>query len=268
MSKNIAERTIIARKGYVLLPAYDTENNISDSIEIDVFAESSSQQFALGSKLVQGDRVYRYARNGAVALAAGTPLQGAAIQHTDGQDDLIPAAVVAIGAKTVTLTGTANTVFAANYYRDGYMVINDGIGQNHSYRIKSNTACTGAIVVTFTLYDAIRVALAGDNTTEIGLVKCLYDGVIAVPAPLTQVPVGVAHMVVTASYYFWVQTGGTVAAIPKAAVAKGVAAIVGVTAAKFDDNVDDTSNYQIIGYVQTAAIADGEACLIFLTLDR
>ena len=262
-------RKVMNRSGNILFfPEVASMSELLDgSATLNPYAESTTQEFPLGTKLVKGDRIYRYAYSG-TGMAAGVPLQSAATLHADADKDLVPAAISAIGAYTVTLTGTANTVCAANYYKEGYLNINDGTGEGHSYKIKSHTACTGAATFVITLYDPIVIALAATSATQCGLSKNPYDSVIATAAVLTGVPVGIATHAWTTNTYGWIQTGGPCSVVAHAAIARGMAVLVGTTAAKADPNVDNASTLQIIGFALTPGLTDTEEFLVFLTLDR
>ena len=261
-------RKVMNKSGYVLeFPGVASMGEFyNGEASLNPYAQSLTQEFPLGTKLTNGERVWRYTRNGAGTPAAGDCLQGAAILHIDAQDDLLCSVAVA-GAYEVELTGTANTACAANYYKEGYLVINDAAGQGHSYKIKSHVACTGAATFKIQLYDPLIVGLTA-ATSEAGLCKNPFDAVIATAAALSAIPIGVSPIALTAAYYFWAQTGGPCAVHAHAAAGIGVAAIVGTHAAAVDPNVDNASTLQIIGWFMTPGIADTEHCLVFLTIDR
>jgi hypothetical protein len=184
-------------------------------------------------------------------------------------DDIVVGAVSAIGATTVTLTSTANLAAAplstADGIAEGYLYANDEAGEGQCYKIKSHAALSGTANSVFTLYDPLTVAFT--TSTQVGLAQNPYANVIATAAVLTGMCVGVAPIAVTASYYFWAQTGGPCAVIPQAAIALGTWVVVGTTAAKADPAAAVTTEV-IIGYPLTPGVADTESFLCFLTLDR
>jgi hypothetical protein len=79
-------------------------------------------------------------------------------------------------------------------------------------------------------------------------------------------PVGVNPLAVTASYYFWSQTGGPAAVVCHAAIDIGTMAIVGTTSGEVDPMSAFTTEV-IIGYMLTPGIKDNDAAMIYLTLD-
>lgn len=265
-------RKVITKSGNTLIfpPVPAVSNLASGETDVDIHDSTSVAEFPLGTKLVRGDQVFRYTKNGAVALAAGVPLQAAAVAHGEQDDDIVVGAAAAIGDYTVELTSTANLDTSPNdeadNFKDGYLVVNDEAGEGHLYKIKSNEGFSGTANSTFTLYEPLKIALT--TSSQVGLIKNPYNGVIATAAVLTGAPMGTAPAAVTASYYFWMHTGGAAPCIAHAAIARGGFVIVGTTAAKADPAVTDVKVLQIIGYALTPAAADTETFIVFLTLDR
>jgi hypothetical protein len=258
--------------GFIVSPTNAvTKNPTSPSRGlIDPWAESASQLFPMGTQLTQGDRKWRYALNGASGLSVGVPVQSAAAAHAEQDDDIEVAAVAAIGATTVSLTSTANLDAAPNNVKDdfaeGYLIVNDVVGEGHMYKILKNDLLTGTSNSTFTLYplDKIRVAL--DATSQVGIIRNPYYKVIATAAVVSGAVMGVAQFAVTAANFFWLQTGGPASLIPQAAIPKGTYAVVGTTAAKSDPSAAATTELPI-GEPLTPGIADTEAMIVFLRLD-
>ena len=186
-------------------------------------ASDTSDGTLLGTKRVVGDRLFRYAKNGTVALAAGKLCQSmdttlAAIsEHTN-------MAVVsgAAGAYTMVVTVGAGDLVAVNYYADGYVFINAGTGLGQTMRIKSHPAAAVDAALTLTLYDPIVTALAASSKAS--LQKHELDGVVIYPTTITGIPVGWPLVPVAASYYFWILRVGPVAALAEAtdAIAVGI----------------------------------------------
>jgi len=237
---------------------------------IDPWAETSKQKFPLGTALFQGDRKWRYAKNGTSALVVGGPVQQAAAAHAEQDDDIAVAAAAAVGATSISLTSTANLDASPNNVEDdfaeGYMVVNDGAGEGHIYKIKSNALFSGTGNSTFVLYplDKIRVALT--TSSQIGLVRNPYYKTIATTAVVSGAVLGVPQFAITANYFFWLQTGGPASVIPQAAIALGTYAVVGTTAAKVNPSAAVTTELPI-GEPMTVGVADTEAHIVFLRLD-
>ena len=171
--------------------------------EQGIMQESATQKLPLGAKLELNDgRIFRYSKNGAVALAAGKTLQ-AVILGTERDDAVNAAAAVAIGATSLTITAVVTV--AANDWAEGFLHIVNDTGEGLQYKVKSNTAAAIASDYTVELYDPIITALAA--TTDVILSKSPYSGVLLAADDLSLI-MGVPTIPVTALYYFWAQTGG------------------------------------------------------------
>lgn len=253
----------------IILPRYNTDLFKMGSLpDPNPYAQSAVKLFPLGTKMYEGERVFRYCLNGAGTLAIAAPLQNAPAVHAEQDDDIVVGAASAIGDTTVTLTSTANLDGTpnnvANNFADGYLVVNDEAGEGQLYRIKSNEALSTTDNAVFTLYDPLTVALT--TSSQCGLIKNLYNGVIVTAAVLTGMCVGVPLLGVTAAYYFWSQVGGPAPVVAHAAIALGTWAIVGTTAGKADPAAAVTTEV-IIGYPLTPAVADTETFICYLTLE-
>lgn len=170
-------------------------------ITSDFASIADAGQVSLGAAAFDnaGNR-YRFVKAGAVALVPGK-LQQAAAEVTANQDVAIAAA--AIGATAIVTTATLTVT--ANQYAGGWVVISDDTGEGYKYLISSHPAATAA-VVTFTLEDAIVVALT--TSTTIDLIANPYSGIIVNPAAASSAPVGAGVSAVTAAYFGWVQDAG------------------------------------------------------------
>lgn len=228
---------------------------------IDPYNEESSPSCDLGAVGFSGDgRRFRYAKFGGT-LTAGELLQ-TSVEDTGDQSLLV--AATAIGATSVTTVGTVTVT--ANQYAGGYLVATaeGGTGNGYYYKIKSHPAATGA-VVTLTLHEPIKVAFT--TSTQVDIVKNLYDGVIQNPASATGAPVGVAVIDGTSGYYGWIQVGGAGLVKADASGACTVGASLTAsnqTAGCVEDG--DTDTQAIVG-VAITGIAQAEFGLAKLTLD-
>jgi hypothetical protein len=171
-----------------------------------IYEESSTQKETIGSRRFTEDgRVFAYAKNGAVALAAAKITQSA-VPDTNAHDEAMPGAV-ALGATNLSVT--FGGAIAQDAYKDGFMHVNDGTGEGHIYRVKGHPAATAAnsYTVTVQLHEPIRVALV-ITTSLVTFTKHPQDAVIVYPTTGTSVPAGVPLIPVTAAYYFWNQVKG------------------------------------------------------------
>lgn len=172
----------------------------------DIYTDSATQQLPLGVYAETNDgRGFRYVKAGAVALVPGKVQQSPAEDTTNyNPSGGLAVAASAIGATTVTLTGSLTIALNALAGGTLTVVVTPGLGQ--MYKILSNTAVSGATGCVITLEDPIRVALT--TSSKVDLKANPYNGVIVVPATMTGAVVGVAVSAITASYYGWIQVKG------------------------------------------------------------
>lgn len=178
-------------------------------------------RWPLGTRLVLGERVYRFAKNGAVAMAAASLYQAIAAiaNHTNVAADVARAA----GATVISATLGA-TAAAVDIYEQGYVHINDAAGEGHLYPIKrayqsgdAHASVLASGVITVTLEPGVSVKVALTTASEMTFTRNKYRDVIIHPSPPTAVLAGVAPFAVAASAYCWIQTWG-----PAAVLAQGI----------------------------------------------
>ena len=232
---------------------------------------TSSQKHVLGTRMELPDgRVFRYSEIGGSNIAAGAVVQAAAGVAAHDQDLLVAAA--SAGDTTVTLSGSLT--ITKDQYKDGYMHINSGAGRGGQiYRIKSNTAVSGATgcVLTLDEEDGLQTALvAGSGNTEVGLSVNTYSNVIISPTTVSNVAIGVAPTILTTNYYGWLQTWGPASVLANAAGVVGEHVRVGgaSTAGGTEDLDRDGSgeNEQAIGVQMLIASAAADYALVFLQI--
>lgn len=161
----------------------------------------------------QDGRTFRYALNGATALAAGVTVQSAAQSGTSQAADAIVAsltngvgATIATGVTTIALTMT--TAFAENTFQDGYLYVKVGPGAG-AFVIKQHTSGSSVSALNVELYPGDKIdRVAHTTATRYALQRNLYSSVVVSAGGLTGAIVGVAHTSVPASNFFWLQTGG------------------------------------------------------------
>ena len=234
--------------------------------------ESSTQRnLPLGTRMKLPDgRIFRYAKNAAVALSRGRLCQESVVVSGHGVD-LAVAAAAAIGATTVTLTN-ATTAITLNEYAGGYLWVNDVDGEGQIAKIKSHPAestGSGSVVITLEDEDALLVALT--TSSQVGLRYNPYKNVVVAPIATTGIPVGVTPLAVTASYYFWLQTRGPAAVLGNGTLIRGLTVIRSVTTAGAVDvhplnSVDASGQEPVIGMVESVGVTT-DFSLVFLTLD-
>ena len=171
--------------------------------EQGIMEENVNQKYPLGTKVTLEDgRIFRYCRNGAVALAAGKTVQSV-IVATERDDAINAAAAVAIGATSLVFTAVGTVT--KNQFAEGFCHIVNDTGEGLQYKIKANGASTAGVDFTVELYDPIITALAA--TTDVILSSSQYSGLLLAADDLSFI-IGVPTIPVTALYYFWCQSGG------------------------------------------------------------
>lgn len=190
-------------------------------------------------------RIYRWARNGAVALTAGKLL--AAAGPVANHQDLVTA-VAAIGAQTVSVTLGA-TAATLDQYEDGWLSVRDLTGEGHMYKIRSNpvASASAAMVVTLRQGDDVRIAL--DATSQCSLLVNEMSLVVIAPTTALGAIVGVSPTAVPINDYFWCQISGlaTVLADTTWVVGQMVERSVTVAGAVTPVDYSGTAERQIVG---------------------
>ncbi len=227
----------------------------------ELFTSSATARTDLGAVATTGDgRYFRYVLAGGTTLAQGKVQSAAA--ETTGWEDLDIAAAL-IGATQLVTTSTITATL--NQLAGGLLTVTNGTGSGYTYKIKGNTAASGA-VATIYLEDALQTALA--SSVDIDFVLNPYNGVIlAVGASLSATPVGVAVYPVVNAQYGWIQTSG-----PCSVLADASGPTVGANVFLSDDTdgavglyeTDATAN-GIIGYAMTG-ITSAEYGFVMLNL--
>lgn len=263
--------------GNILMPTLDEVNTSTGGL-VDLYGESATQLFPLGTKVIQGDRVFRYAKAGSSAPGIGIPTQGAAPAHANMDDDIaIPTATTAvpmtIGARLVhvTMPTTNPSSTAANYYKDGYIYFNNkGNGGGQCCRIKSHPVAAHSTTCIFTLYDPLTIALT-PATDVAGLIKNPYNAVVATPGTTTTNAIlGVPIIAPTNDYYFWLQSGGIAPVLCHDGVTVGSIVVTGIEAGEaqvMPTNAAALETLQIMGSCALIGQTDKHT-LVYLTIDR
>ena len=227
-----------------------------------VLVQSSTKKEELGTlRILRDGRKFRYAKAGGSNLAAGKLALAAAI-GADVMNEAC-AAAHAIGDMQFAETITSAT-YAEDYFAGGFLQINDATGEGHQYKIDSSTAVAAATAITLSLAEPIRVALVA-STSEFTIVHSPYMAVVE--SATLGFPVGISPLVVTAAYYYWVQTGGLALALSGNADAVGKPVYQGTTTAGSVNGADSASYYPQVGIVMGTAGVSGEYKPIWLTLD-
>jgi hypothetical protein len=227
-----------------------------------VFVQSATKKEEVGTlRILKDGRGYRYAKAGGSALAAGKLALSAAVA-ADVMNEAC-ANAHAIGDIQFAETITSAT-YAADYFAGGYLQINDATGEGHQYKIDSSTAVAAATAITLSLAETIRVALVA-ATSEFTLVHSPWMAVVE-SATLGN-PAGITPHVVTAAYYYWIQTKGLALALSGNSDAVGKPVFQGTTTAGSVNGADTASYYPQVGIVMGTAGVSGEYKPIMLNID-
>jgi len=233
----------------------------------------------VGTRMVLPDgRVFRLARaSTAAAIGAGLVCQAPVPNASSDMDvELLVAAAAGATALSVRLP----TTVAANYYAGGYVLVNDGDGEGHIYKIKENTAITAsgaATVTTVTLEDndalAASVAKSAAGTeTLIGLRKNPYMDVVVNAVAGTETEVGVTTVSASAGYYTWLQTYGDGMGLAAATVCVAFSAVMADTAGTagaitlMESATAANMNHRILGYATNVAAVNTDYQSVFWTI--
>lgn len=167
-----------------------------------IYEQSLVAKHRIGDRARLGERTFRYARVGGVAIAAGVMTAGAS---TVANHLNCVAGTTSVGSTRVTVTLGATAV-TRNEYADGYLHINtgDGIGV---YKIKSHLAIGSSGSGVINLYDPIVSALV-TATTRVTLTKNPWADVVIAPTTVAQIPTGVFLRSMALGSFGWIQTGG------------------------------------------------------------
>lgn len=163
-------------------------------------------------------RRFRLSRAGAVALLPGKLHQSAlpVANHLN----IAVAAAAAIGATRVQVTLGA-TAAAANIYKDGYLYVNDALGEGHTYRIKDHLAIASAGTGWINLYNDTPILVALSTASEVTLAHNPFNAVLIHDSPPTAGLAGVSMANVAPDYYCWLQTRGPAAVLIQGTVVIG-----------------------------------------------
>lgn len=195
----------------IILPAWKGGQEGYHNLTLpDIRDVTAAQLYPVGTKLLDGERVFYYARASSVGIS--TTDYGVKNGYPQHVAYTSVAASAAVGATSLTIDiashgVAADGVIAANELAGGFLLVFvANATTSFMCRILENTATSGAGEMTLTLQDELPVAL----TVDVDNVECLahwasgceYNTANEEPV------VGVAQAVVTANYYFWLQTWG------------------------------------------------------------
>jgi hypothetical protein len=237
-----------------------------------MFVSSATQLHPLGTRGYdpQG-RAYRYVRAGATDLVAGNVIQSAAsvaghltlaVNTTSG----------GTSPGSVSISVTCASAVSTGFYNEGLLIVASGSGAGGIYTINQCPAVSTGATGAFTLYaeDAIPTLanMTISTSSKISLIPNPYQNVIQAPVTTaTNVAVGVAVYVITATQFGWIQTWGPCAVISDDTTATGAPlnAVAGTAGRASGFTAASLLTGQAIGNLIAAGVA-GEWRPIFLKI--
>jgi hypothetical protein len=210
-----------------------------------IYETSTTKKARIGTRLAVGNRVFRYALNGGVALTAGMVIGSALLggSATTNQVDALVSVASLLGDTRIFID-ILTTAQVAGLYADGWMGIeDDSTGDYYNFQIKNNIALAIAADTTgyVDLYDGVPVALTTSDT--VALLVNPYSKVIVFPTGRTpaNMLLGVTPMPVAIGSYFWLQTAGPCACLNDA----GEACVSGLEVGTSDDTAGAVEGYHV-----------------------
>jgi len=225
----------------------------------DIYELSATQKHRLGTRVMRGDRVFRYAK--AIASFTKTSTLCYSQYHQDINYAAIATASPADSNKIYVTVGAADGiandgVFAAHSLEGGSLVIFDATANENMYfDIVDNDAAVSAGTITITLDGALPLATVATtyHVEAIGSPYRVNNGNCGGLRYWAGLPM---RMATTTNPYHWLQTWGPCWVAPQASV--GAGANVGCVVARHDGSLDvqETGGYedaQIVGSVMSWA---------------
>lgn len=171
-----------------------------------LFTPTVDQKYRLGTKLFDHrGRVWRYAKNGGVALDPALMAQSEA-PKAELLDEVQTAYTTSIGQTSIRVLVTTASGILDGDLADGFLCTRDGTGEGYLYGIRWNQWITGDTVMLLELVEPIRVATAA--TSEFDIVKNRFSSVVVMPTTVAGVVAGCPNVVIPIGYYGWLQTKG------------------------------------------------------------
>ncbi len=231
------------------------------------WTSSATQQHALGTRGYTPDgRAYRYAKAGSVDLVAGSLVQGPAF--VAGAAALVVSTTSPVNAGVTSIDVTCASSCAANFYAEGYLGIATGAGMGYLYSVDRHAAVSTGATGKFFLHveDPLQVTIT--TTATVTLLQNKYSGVVISPANTALgIVVGLAHYIITASQYGWIQTWGPALVFMSGTPALGAALLGTATSGGRASLVTAATllTQQIIGYAAQTGV-EAQYCVIDLRI--
>jgi hypothetical protein len=170
-----------------------------------IFETSATQEHRLGARYIDGDRVFRYAKNSSAGTLSKALMTQTQVVETKSHEIVQTGHTWAVGDISGTVLVTTGGAFVDNEFTDGWMLANKVAAVGDIYRILANDDTTTTIL-NIEIETPIRTAISA--TTEVSLIPNRWYDIVAFPTAHTGYATGVPLVDIAASYYGWVQTAG------------------------------------------------------------
>jgi len=173
------------------------------------YEASETQNHILGQKLSLGDgRVFRYAKNGGVALVQAFMTQ-AAVEESKAVAIVQTGHAQVVGDTDISVLVTTASAAGENDFSGGWMVCNkvSPAVLGDIYHILASKLQSTDTILNLRLASPIRTAIGA--TGEVSLTYSKWFETVVVPTTtITADAAGVSLCAVPINYYFWAQTKG------------------------------------------------------------
>jgi len=227
-----------------------------------IFEVSSDAKAKLGTRLVVGDRVFRYAQLSTSANEVAGKVVCAPLALSSYVSAVLTVSAAATGASTISVTGSA--ALAAGVFDEGYLsVASTGLtGGGLMFRVKKQAS--GGPTVVLTPYDSVPSSIGAGPAS---LVPNKYKAVKVDSSALANAA-GVLPVNVTTGEYFWLQTWGPSAPTHSAATPAGATLILGTAGSVAGYAAGGASSGErVIGMNSNLIAVGSECCPVELYLE-
>jgi len=192
---------------YLTLPTYGQGTIFGPGSEPKqtVFETSSTQKHRLGARYIDGDRIFRYAKNSSAGTLSKALMTQTQVVETKTHEIVQTGHTWSAGDVSGTMLVTTGGAFVENEFTDGWLFANKVNVIGDIYRVMASDANTTTIL-NLELETPIRNAIIA--TTELSLIPNRFYDVVGFPTTVTGYATGVALVDIAASYYGWLQTAG------------------------------------------------------------
>lgn len=223
---------------------------------------SATKEYAIGQEFTDAyGRTFAYAKAGGSNLSRGKLCVAPTV--VANHINLSFATAPAVGDKKVTVTLGA-TAATADYYAEGWLVVQDGTGEGRAYPIEGHAAAESAASLTLYLKEAIDTAGATAEV-NVDLLANDYSGAVISVADQADRPTGVPVVAITAAQYGWLQNRGNCAVLMDEAITNGLMVTTGSSTVGAVE-AQDAAGEPLVGYVNGTAGVDTEYQNVFLTI--